>query len=74
MQKITLGKYKHFKGGLYEVLFLAKDSETLQDMVVYKSLYGSPEFKRGTIWVRPLKMFNEYVNLDGVMVRRFKKI
>ena len=71
---IIPGKYRHFKGGIYEVLFVAKDSETLQDLVVYKALYASSEFGTGAIWVRPLKEFDEYVNLDEVTVRRFEKI
>lgn len=53
---IQLGKYKHFKGGEYEVLAVATHSETLEDMVVYKALYGE-----GKVWVRPLAMFLDYV-------------
>ena len=74
MQKVTPGKYKHFKGGVYEVLFLAKDSETLQDLVVYKSLYGSPEFKKGAIWTRPLEMFLESIEHNGKVINRFERI
>ena len=50
---IKKGIYKHFKGNLYEVLFIAKNSETEEDMVVYKSL------RNGTMWVRPLSMWEE---------------
>lgn len=61
-------KYKHFKGGEYLVLHLAKHSETLEDMVVYQALYG--EYG---VWVRPLKMFLEEVEVDGMLVNRFQE-
>lgn len=64
--KIKLGKYKHFKGNEYEVIALAKHSETLEDMVVYKALYG----ERG-IWVRPASMWNDTIEKDGEKVKRF---
>ena len=63
------GKYRHFKGNEYELLYIAKDSETLEEMVVYKALYGE-----GGIWVRPLKMWNETVIRDGVEYKRFTYI
>ena len=63
---IKLGKYRHFKGGEYEVLAIAKDSETLQEVVVYKALYGD-----GAVWVRPKAMFLESVERDGRTVPRF---
>ena len=66
MEEIKIGKYRHFKGGEYEVLYLAKDSETLETMVVYKALYGD-----GGVWVRPLKMWNETVVRDGKEYKRF---
>ena len=66
MEEIKLGKYRHFKGGEYEVLYLAKDSETLETLVVYKALYGE-----GGIWVRPLKMWNETVVREGKEYKRF---
>ena len=62
-------KYMHFKGKEYRVLYLAKHSETLEDMVVYQPLYG----ERG-IWVRSLHMFLEMVEVDGNMVERFREI
>ena len=67
--EVKKGKYRHFKGNEYELLYIAKDSETLEDMVVYKALYGE-----GGIWVRPLKMWNETVVRDGVEYKRFKYI
>ena len=60
------GIYKHFKGNKYELLAVAKHSETLEDMVVYKALYG-----KGGIWVRPADMWNEEVEYDGKRVKRF---
>lgn len=64
--EVKLGKYRHFKGGEYKVLAIAKDSETLQELVVYKALYGD-----GAVWVRPKAMFLETVERDGKTVPRF---
>ena len=61
MKEIKAGKYRHFKGGEYEVLFLAKHSETLEPMVVYRALYGE-----GGVWVRPASMWAETVEHEGV--------
>lgn len=66
MSEIKLGKYRHFKGNEYEVIAIAKHSETLEDMVVYKALYGD-----GGLWVRNAEMFNETVEKDGKTVKRF---
>ena len=66
-RKIVLGgHYKHFKGGDYVVLNVAKDSETLEEMVVYMQIYDKP-----TVWVRPLKMFLEDVDDHGNIKPRF---
>lgn len=65
--EIKLGKYKHFKGGEYEVIGLAKHSETLEEMAVY---YDSKK----QLWVRPLKMFFEEVEINGQKMPRFKYI
>ncbi len=62
-------KCKHFKGNEYLVIYLAKHSETREDLVVYKALYG----EQG-IWVRPLEMFGEKVEADGEMVYRFQLV
>ena len=69
MELILPGKYRHFKGNEYEVLCVAKHSETLEDMVVYRALYGD-----GGVWVRPASMWNETVERDGVVCQRFTKI
>jgi hypothetical protein len=61
------GIYKHYKGNLYEVLGVAQHSETLEHLVVYKTLYG--DF---STWVRPLDMFQESVEKDGEQVARFE--
>ena len=66
MEPIKLGRYRHFKGNEYEVVGLAKHSATLEDMVVYRALYG--EFG---LWVRPAAMWNEIVERDGKTYRRF---
>lgn len=71
---IETGLYKHYKGNLYEVIGIAHHSETLEQMVVYKALYDTPDFGYGAIWVRPLSMFNETVVVDGVEVKRFEKV
>ena len=64
---IRLGRYRHFKGNEYLVLYTAKHSETLELMVVYQALYG----ERG-IWVRPASMWDETVEHNGKRVRRFE--
>ena len=66
MEKIKLGKYRHFKGKQYQVLSIAKNSETLEEMVVYRALYGD-----GEVWVRPAYMWNEIVEHEGKKVKRF---
>ncbi len=63
------GIYKHFKGNNYELLEIATHSETLEQMVVYKALYGE-----GGVWVRPLSMWNEKVEVDGELVSRFRYV
>jgi len=70
MNKFKLGKYQHSKtGNFYNVVGFAKHSETLEDLVVYECLYENP---RSKLWVRPLKMFFEEVEIDGKKVPRFK--
>lgn len=69
MDEIRPGKYRHFKGNEYEVLFIARHSETLEPMVVYRALYG----EHG-VWVRPASMWNEKVERDGKTFPRFEYI
>lgn len=68
-EPVRPGRYRHFKGNEYEVLYTAKHSETLEPMVVYRALYG----ERG-VWVRPASMWNETVERDGVTYQRFTYI
>ena len=67
--EIKIGKYRHFKGNMYEVIGIAKHSETLEEMVVYRALYGN-----GELWVRPASMWNETVERDGKTYTRFTRI
>lgn len=71
MEELKLGIYKHFKGMICEVIALARDSETREEMVVYKELSVNREFGKDSIWVRPLKMFTEHVERDGYSGPRF---
>lgn len=66
---IQPGRYRHYKGNDYEVIGIAKHSETEEDMVVYRTLYGNYD-----LWIRPLNMFCEDVQLDGKGVPRFQFI
>lgn len=63
------GKYQHYKGQYYEVLSVARHSETEEYFVVYKPLYGEK-----STWVRPYDMFVETVEVDGKQVKRFQKV
>ena len=69
MENIKLGKYRHYKGNLYEVIGFATHSETLEPMVIYKALYGDY-----SIWVRPASMWNEIVQIDNQSIARFTYI
>jgi hypothetical protein len=66
---LKLGKYKHYKGGEYEVLGLAKHSETQEELVVYRALYGDHD-----LWARPLDNFLENVMVNGQEVKRFEYV
>ena len=68
VKRITPGIYRHFKGNFYEVLCIAKHSETTEPMVVYRALYGD-----GGVWVRPAAMWFETVERDGKCYQRFRK-
>lgn len=67
--QLKIGRYRHYKGNEYEVLFTARHSESEEWMVVYKALYGEQGF-----WVRPLEMFTQSVEVDGKQVERFAYI
>lgn len=66
MKSIRLGIYRHYKGNRYQVIGLATHSETLEQLVVYRALYG--EFG---LWVRPLSMFQESIFVGDLVVQRF---
>ena len=64
-----LGRYRHYKGGEYEVMGVARHSETLEPMVVYRPLYNDSGW-----WVRPLGMFLENVSHEGKVLSRFTRV
>lgn len=66
MSTIKPGRYRHFKGNEYEVIGTARHSETLEELVVYRALYGD-----GGLWVRPTAMWTETVERDGYRGPRF---
>ena len=66
---IPLGRYRHFKGNEYEVICIARHSETEEPMVVYRALYGD-----GGVWCRPAEMWNERIARNGVAYRRFYRL
>lgn len=74
MDKIKLGKYQHFKGNFYEVIGVARHSETLEELVAYRALYVSKEFGKNILWVRPKSIFLEKVEVEGKKFPRFKFI
>ena len=65
-ENIKLGKWRHFKGGEYEVIGIARHSETLEPMVVYRTLYSE-----GGLWTRPASMWNDTIERDGKTYKRF---
>lgn len=70
LRTLKIGKkYRHFKGNEYLVMHIAKHSETLEELVVYQALYDEMG-----VWVRPLEMFLEQVEVDGQTVNRFEEI
>lgn len=66
---IKLGKYKHYKGNVYEVIGIAKHSETQEEFVVYRALYGNND-----LWIRPREIFEEEIETNGKKVKRFEYI
>ena len=69
VKTIPVGKYRHFKGNEYEVISIARHSETTEPMVVYRALYGDHG-----VWVRPAEMWNETIERDGATYQRFERI
>jgi len=66
---LLIGRYRHYKGNDYTVIGVARHSETQEELVVYR-----PEYGERALWVRPLAMFQETVEVDGTQVPRFKHI
>ncbi len=67
--KLPLGIYVHYKGNRYEILGVGRHTETLEELVIYRSLYGTND-----LWLRPLNFFLETVDWEGKVVPRFKQI
>lgn len=66
---LKIGRYQHFKGNFYQVLYIARHSETQESMVVYQ-----PEYGERAIWVRPLVMFDETIEREGKTIKRFQYV
>lgn len=69
MTTLRVGRYRHYKGKEYEVIGIARHSETTEEYVVYRTLYGNFD-----LWIRPRNMFVEQVTIDGVAMPRFRYI
>lgn len=69
INEVQLGKYRHFKGNLYELIEVAHHSESQEPVAVYRALYGNHG-----LWVRPLEMFLETIERDGAEIQRFQYI
>ena len=74
MSVIKRGKYQHYKGKTYDIIGVARHSETLEELVVYRALYNIEEYGDNSLWVRPKTMFQETVLIDGKEVLRFTPI
>ena len=72
--ELPLGVYRHYKGNEYEVIGIAHHSETLEALVVYRARYESPDFGANALWVRPLSMFTETIEVNGEHIPRFTHI
>lgn len=73
MSRLKKGTYRHYKGRLYEVIDVARHSETEEELVIYRTLYVNENGEQ-TLWVRPLSMFTENVVVEGKLVPRFEFI
>lgn len=66
--------YKHYKWELYEVIWVARDSESLEEKVVYRALYNSQEFWNNSLWIRTKKMFLEKIEVNSESISRFSYV
>lgn len=71
---MKLGKYQHYKGNFYDVIGIARHSETLEELVVYRALYHQGKYADNQLWVRPKAMFLETVTIEGKEILRFTPI
>lgn len=71
MKAVLNAQYRHYKGDTYTVIALGKDSNTLEDVVIYRGEYANSEFGDHPVWVRPRNEFEEMVIVDGKEVPRF---
>jgi hypothetical protein len=69
MQEVLPGRYRHYKGGEYQVLLVARHSETEEPLVIYQAMYGEQGY-----WARPLSMFVEQCQVEGKKVQRFERL
>ncbi len=69
---VKIGKHRHYKGKEYEVIGIGRHSETLEELVIYRALYDSPEFGKNSLWVRPKEMFESGVEMNGKKMKRFE--
>jgi hypothetical protein len=74
MDSVKPGLYRHYKGNSYDVLGVARHSETLEELVVYRGRYAHPEFGPNPLWVRPLSLFVDDVAFEGKRVPRFSPV
>lgn len=74
MPAVKPGRYRHYKGNEYEVMGIARHSETLEELVVYKALYDDEGSGESTVWVRPKEMFLEEVEAGGRKMPRFERL
>lgn len=74
MTTIKIGKYRHYKGNFYEVIGLGRNSETLEETVIYKGLYDHPEFGFGALWVHTKENFLQKIKIGNKEIPRFEFI
>ncbi len=74
MKNIKIWKYQHYKWNFYEVIWIARHSETLEELVIYRALYNTKKYWSNSIWARPKKMFIEKIIIENKKIPRFKFI